>query len=139
MLEQIKDILLVEDDEIDVMSVKRAVKELKITNRLIIQSNGEEGLHYLNENTTHLPGIILLDINMPRMNGIELLKALKDHPKFKQIPVIMLTTSKEESDKIAAFSLGIAGYMIKPVDYQKFVEIIKTIMHYWTLSDKPIL
>ena len=130
-------LLLVEDDRVDVMTVKRALKDLKVTNPLNITSNGEEALTFLQDERNQRPGIILLDLNMPRMNGIEFLKIIKQHKSLKRIPVIVLTTSEEEQDRIGSFNLGVAGYMIKPVDYLKFVEIMRTIHLYWTLSKLP--
>lgn len=130
-----KSILLVEDDHVDVMSIKRALKEIKVTNPLYVAGNGEEALELLRDRKREKPGIILLDLNMPRMNGIEFLKIIKEDDLLKKIPVVVLTTSKEEQDKIESFSLGVSGYMIKPVDYIKFVEMVKTIDLYWTLSE----
>ncbi|MBW1744800.1 MAG: response regulator [Deltaproteobacteria bacterium] len=132
-----KPILLVEDDQVDAMTVKRALKEIKVTNRLDIVNNGEEALTFLKNSENEKPGIILLDLNMPRMNGIEFLKIAKKDESLKKIPVVVLTTSKEDQDKVDSFNLGVAGYMIKPVDYQKFVEVVKTIDMYWTLSELP--
>ncbi len=132
-----KPILLVEDDQVDAMTVKRALKDINITNRLDITHNGEEALVFLRNPENENPGIILLDLNMPRMNGIEFLKIAKNDDDLKKIPVVVLTTSKEERGKVDSFNLGIAGYMIKPVDYLKFVEVIKTIDMYWTLSELP--
>ena len=99
--------------------------------------NGEEGLEYLRDPEREQPGIILLDLNMPRMNGIEFLQVVKKDERLKRIPVVVLTTSVEEQDKAETFNLGIAGYMIKPVDYRQFVEVVKTIHLYWTLSELP--
>lgn len=130
-------ILLVEDDRVDVITVKRALKDLKITNPLNITSNGEEALTFLQDERNKRPSIILLDLNMPRMNGIEFLKVIKQHKSLKRIPVIVLTTSEEEQDRIESFNLSVAGYMIKPIDYLKFVEIMSTIHQYWTLSKLP--
>ena len=130
-------ILLIEDDKIDVKTIKRAFKELKITNPVEVCENGLEGLEYLNNSSNMIPGIILLDINMPKMNGLEFLKERQKNEKLKLIPVVVLTTSKAEQDKIESFKLGVAGYMIKPVDYLKFVEVVKTIDLYWTLSELP--
>jgi CheY-like chemotaxis protein len=130
-------ILLVEDDLVDVMTVKRALKDNKITNPIHVCENGLEALEYLKNSENKKPGIILLDINMPKMNGIEFLEIVKVDNVLKKIPVIVLTTSKEENDKIESFNLGVAGYMIKPVDYLQFVEVIKTIHLYWTLSELP--
>jgi|SRR3989304_8376118 len=130
-------ILLVEDDIVDQMTVKRALKDINVTNPLRITNNGEEALEYLSNEKNELPGIILLDLNMPRMNGIEFLRIVKTDNRIKRIPVVVLTTSKEEPDRVNTFDLGIAGYMIKPVDYLQFVKVIKTINLYWMLSESP--
>jgi CheY-like chemotaxis protein len=130
-------VLLVEDDNVDAMTVKRAIKELNVTNSLIHTLNGEEALEYLRGVGNKKPCIILLDLNMPRMNGIEFLKVTKADEKLKRIPIIVLTTSREEQDKIESFKLGVAGYMLKSIDYKEFVEIIKAISLYWTLSELP--
>ncbi len=132
-----KHILLVEDDQVDAMTVKRALKEINVVNRLDIVNNGEEALAFLKDPKNYTPGIILLDLNMPRMNGIEFLKIVKKEDSLKRIPVVVLTTSKEDQDKVDSFNLGVSGYMIKPVDYKKFVEVVKTIDLYWTLSELP--
>jgi CheY-like chemotaxis protein len=128
-------ILLVEDDEIDQMTVQRALKDIHVTNRLDITGNGEEAIAFLQDSKNQRPGIILLDLNMPRMNGIEFLSVIKKDAELKKIPVIVLTTSIEEEDKVKSFDLGVAGYMNKPVDYMQFVEVIRTIDLYWTLSE----
>lgn len=128
-------ILLVEDDEVDQMTVQRALKDIHVTNRLDISGNGEEALAFLNDSKNQRPGIILLDLNMPRMNGIEFLSVIKKDVELKKIPVVVLTTSIEEEDKMKSFNLGVAGYMHKPVDYMQFVEVIRTIDLYWTLSE----
>jgi CheY-like chemotaxis protein len=132
-----KAILLVEDDVVDMMSVKRALKELKVTNPLFHVENGEEALEFLNDPANEKPAIVLLDLNMPKMNGHEFLAVVKQDDELKRIPVIVLTTSRGELDKIQSFDLGVAGYMIKPVDYQQFVEVMRTIRLYWTLSELP--
>jgi CheY-like chemotaxis protein len=132
-----KPVLLVEDDSIDAMTVKRAFKEIKLTNSLIHRVNGEEALEYLQEAGMEEPCVVLLDLNMPRMNGIEFLKIVKEDEQLKCIPVIVLTTSNEERDIVESFRLCVAGYIVKPVDYKKFVEAIRTIDMYWTLSEMP--
>lgn len=129
-----KSILLLEDDMVDVMTIKRAIKQLNISNELIVKENGEEGLDYLKQ-CTELPGLIFLDLNMPKMNGIEFLGAIKPNKKWAQIPIVVLTTSKNDEDKLATFSKGISGYMIKPVDYAQFKDMIETIKKYWNLSE----
>jgi CheY-like chemotaxis protein len=130
-------ILLVEDDVVDVMSVKRALRELNSINTLSVAGNGEEALVHLRNQGNPLPGIILLDINMPRMNGLDLLKILKADERLRRIPVVVLTTSKEEKDRMESFKLGVAGYMIKPVEYPGFVEVVRIIQRYWDLSEMP--
>jgi CheY-like chemotaxis protein len=130
-------ILLLEDDHVDAMIVERALKDLKVENKLIVAKNGEEGLEYLRDIEKHLPGIILLDLNMPRMNGLEFLDIVKKDDQFKKIPIVVLTTSDEEKDRSASFNLGIAGYMTKPVNYPQFVEVLRTITLYWSLSKMP--
>ena len=132
-----KPILLVEDDTIDAMTVKRAFKELKVSNPLAHALNGEEALLHLRRGENENPCVILLDLNMPKMNGVEFLQIVKDDPSLKKIPVVVLTTSNEERDIIESFKLGVAGYIVKPVDYRKFVEAIRTIDLYWTLSELP--
>lgn len=132
-----KAILLIEDDSIDAMTVGRALKELHVSNRLEHVENGEEGLAYLRDPANDKPCIILLDLNMPVMNGIEFLQAVKADNDLRRIPVVVLTTSEEQEDKVDSFSLGVAGYMRKPVDYQQFVETIRSIDAYWTISELP--
>ncbi|MHC4762467.1 MAG: response regulator [Planctomycetota bacterium] len=120
----LKPILLVEDDEVDAMTVRRALKDLKVTNSLV---DSEEK-----------PCVILLDLNMPKMNGIEFLKIAKNNEQLKKIPVAVLTTSKGERNIIESFEFSVAGYIVKPVDYEKFVEAIRVINLYWTLSELPL-
>jgi len=132
-----KAIMLVEDDEVDAMTVRRALKELHVTNPLVQAEHGEEALGYLRQPGRDLPCIILLDLNMPVMGGIELLQVIKHDAALKRIPVVVLTTSDEQQDKVASFDLGVAGYIRKPVDYQQFVEAVRSIDTYWTLSEMP--
>ncbi|HSM99110.1 MAG TPA: response regulator [Gallionella sp.] len=130
-------ILLVEDDQVDVMTVKRALKDIHVTNPVVNLENGEEALKYLRNPDNAKPCIILLDLNMPIMNGIEFLQVAKRDDRLKRIPVIVLTTSGEQQDKVNSFDLGVAGYMAKPVDYRQFVEVMRTIDSYWTISEMP--
>ena len=132
-----KPILLVEDDAADVMIVKHAFNDLKITNPLVHASDGEEALEYLKDTGNKRPIIILLDLNMPRMNGFEFLKIVKADESLKKIPVIVLTTSDADQNIVESYELAAAGYIVKPVDYKQFVEAIKTIDLYWTLSKVP--
>ncbi|HEY9670871.1 MAG TPA: response regulator [Waterburya sp.] len=135
-------VLLVDDDEVDVMTVKRAFKKNNITHPLYVASNGLEALQLLSGNTLPklLPQgrrLILLDLNMPKMNGIEFLRELRADPALRAIPVIVLTTSNEDKDKVEAYNLNVAGYIIKPVTFSKFVEAIATLNKYWTLTELP--
>jgi CheY-like chemotaxis protein len=133
-----KPMLLIEDDQVDAMTVRRALKELHVSNRVEHVENGEEALAYLRDSARKRPCLILLDLNMPVMNGIEFLQVVKTEPELKRTPVVVLTTSDEQKDKVESFELGVAGYMRKPVDYQQFVDIIRTINAYWTISELPL-
>lgn len=132
-----KTILLLEDDRVDAMTVKRALKTIHVNNPVVTVGNGEEGLVWLQDPQNETPCIILLDLNMPRMNGIEFLNVIKRNANLRTIPVVVLTTSKDELDRARSFDLGVAGYMVKPVDYLQFVEVVRTINLYWTLSELP--
>jgi CheY-like chemotaxis protein len=132
-----KPVLLVEDDTIDAMTVQRAFRDLNVTNPLAHALNGEEALAYLEDDQNVRPCVILLDLNMPKMNGIEFLKIVKADTVLKRIPVVVLTTSNEERDILESFRSSVAGYIVKPVDYRKFVEAIQTIDLYWTISELP--
>jgi CheY-like chemotaxis protein len=134
-------ILLIEDDEVDVMNVKRAFKKNNITNPLYVAANGLEALDILRgQGTPTIPRerrLILLDLNMPKMNGIEFLRELRLDPELKPIPVIVLTTSNEDRDKVEAYNLNVAGYILKPVTFSNFVQTMATLNKYWTLSEIP--
>lgn len=132
-------ILLVEDDQLDVMTLKRALKDIKATNPLYIRSNGEAALEFLCDPANPKPLLILLDLNMPRMNGLELLKIIKADIDLCKIPVVVLTTSQEEQDRLASFQLSVAGYIIKPLTYPDFVEKLLIVYQYWCLSEIPDL
>lgn len=134
-------ILLVEDDEVDVMNVQRAFKKNHILNPLYVAGNGLEALAMLHgdgvEKIVPMPKIILLDINMPRMNGIEFLQKLRTEPELKAICIFVLTTSSDDRDKIAAYDLNVAGYILKPVELDNFIEAVKTMDLYWSLLELP--
>ena len=132
-----KPILLVEDDQIDMMMVMRALKEIHVTNPVVHLENGEDALNYLRNEKSEKPCLILLDLNMPIMNGIEFLQAVKDDEQLRRVPIVVLTTSVEQQDKLNSFNFGVAGYMAKPVNYQQFVEVMRSIDAYWTISEMP--
>jgi CheY-like chemotaxis protein len=136
-MRNLRPLLLVEDDQVDAMTVKRALKDLNVTNPLVHTLDGEEALEHLRNDGNKKPCVILLDLNMPKMNGIEFLKIIKADDVLKKIPVVVLTTSEDTQDKFETFGLSVAGYIVKPADYQKFVEAIRTVNLYWTLSELP--
>ncbi|MGK7935121.1 MAG: response regulator [Xenococcaceae cyanobacterium] len=143
MEERIINILLVEDDEVDVMNVKRAFKKYKITNPLYLAGNGLEALDMLRSQDGKPPQVpadrrlILLDLNMPKMNGLEFLHALREDKNLKRTPVIVLTTSDEDKDRIEAYNLNVAGYILKPVTFTNFAEVMVALNKYWTLCEMP--
>lgn len=135
-------VLLVEDDEVDVMNVQRAFKKNNITNPLYLASNGLEALSILRGsnkqiNIPQARRIILLDLNMPKMNGIEFLRELRADEQLQSIPVIVLTTSNEDKDKVEAYKFNVAGYILKPVTFSNFVETVATMNKYWALVEIP--
>lgn len=132
-----KPILLVEDDRVDYMTIRRALKEIHVVNEVVHMENGEQGLNYLRDPGKPKPCIILLDLNMPVMNGIEFLSVVKNDPDLKRFPIVVLTTSEEEEDKVNCFNLGVAGYIVKPVDYRHFVDVMRSLDLYWTISELP--
>ncbi|MGA2172323.1 MAG: response regulator [Sedimentisphaerales bacterium] len=136
-MRSIKPILLLEDDTVDAMTVKRAMKDLNVANSLVRAVNGEEGLKYLRDSANAKPCVILLDLNMPRMNGVEFLRIIKADIQLKGIPVVVLTTSRADQDKFECFDRGVAGYIVKPVGYQAFVDAMRILNLYWTLNELP--
>jgi CheY-like chemotaxis protein len=131
-------ILLIEDDEVDVMNVERAFKKNNIANPLFLAGNGLEGLEMLRGGTIPRDRrIILLDLNMPKMNGIEFLRELRRDPALNLTPVIVLTTSNDERDRIEAYNLNVAGYILKPVTFTNFCEVMAALNKYWALVELP--
>jgi CheY-like chemotaxis protein len=131
-------ILLVDDDEVDVMTVKRAFQKANITNPVFVASNGLEALELLRGN--NIPAhrrLVLLDLNMPKMNGIELLREIRKDAALQAITVVVLTTSNEDRDRVEAFQLNVAGYLLKPVTFHTFAEVMATLNKYWTLMEMP--
>ncbi|MFD1000764.1 response regulator [Ohtaekwangia kribbensis] len=134
-------ILLVEDDEVDIMNVQRAFKKNNISNPLHVARNGVEALDMLQgkhmDKVIPTPRVILLDINMPRMGGIEFLTELRKLPEHKSASVFVMTTSNEESDKVAAYNLNVAGYILKPLSFEGFTSAVSILNHYWHLCEMP--
>jgi CheY-like chemotaxis protein len=135
-------ILLVEDDEVDVMNVQRALKKNNSTATLQRAANGIEALtmlrsniHTSKKNSSRL--LILLDLNMPEMGGLEFLKELRADPTLHKLPVVILTTSMQDSEIAAAYEYHVAGYIIKPITFSNFVEKIDALNRYWSMSELP--
>jgi CheY-like chemotaxis protein len=131
-------ILLVDDDEVDVMNVQRAFQKNRLTNPIHVAANGLEALEKLRDGSIASPRrLVLLDLNMPKMNGIEFLRALRADAELQSTSVVVLTTSNEERDKVEAYRLNVAGYLLKPVTFTNFIDVMATLNKYWTLVEMP--
>ncbi|HEX3473612.1 MAG TPA: response regulator [Kofleriaceae bacterium] len=138
MADHALNILLVDDDEVDVMTVKRAFSRANITNKLFVATDGIEALSLLRSDSVPAARrLVLLDLNMPRMSGIELLREIRADPALHAITVIVLTTSNEDRDRVEAYQLNVAGYLLKPVTFHAFAEVMSTLNKYWTLMEMP--
>ena len=142
MSDKIINILLVEDDEVDVMNVQRAFKKNNILNPLTIAHNGVEALDKLRgtngaDKINPIPHIILLDINMPKMNGLEFLKELRADPVLHAISVFVMTTSNDDKDRFEAYNYNVAGYVIKPITFENFVAAVSILNSFWQLCEQP--
>lgn len=131
-------ILLVEDDEIDVENVRRAFAETEAPTFITVARDGQQALDLLVSGQVPIDNLlILLDLNMPRMNGIEFLRALRANETFNHLPVVVLTTSDAEPDKVSAYNLNVAGYMLKPITFDDFVTTLDAVETYWRLQEFP--
>lgn len=130
-------VLLVEDDQVNAVAVEKVFLDLGLRTPLVHSHNGEEALEYLRDESNRKPDIILLDLHMPKINGIEFLKIVKSEPVLRRIPVIMLTTSQDQQDIEECFAFNVAGYIIKPLDDKELAESIKTVVLYWSCSKLP--
>jgi len=139
---KLKTILLAEDNVLDVELTLEALKENNLANHVVVVSDGVEALEYLNcegnykNRNTGNPAVLLLDIKMPRMNGIEVLAAIRENEKFKTIPIVMLTSSREEPDLKKCYELGANAYVVKPVDFKNFLEAVKNIGIFWAILNE---
>lgn len=132
-------VLLVDDDEVDVMNVQRAFKKNNIVNPLYIARNGLEALERLRQTG---PGaipkerrLVLLDLNMPKMNGLEFLREIRNDAELRSLAIVVLTTSDDDRDKVEAYQFNVAGYILKPVTFPAFVETLATLNKYWSISE----
>lgn len=133
------DILLVEDNQDDIELTKEALTLGKVINNLLVARDGKEALAYLfgNGPPATPPGLILLDLRLPRVDGIEVLKRVKQEPILRRVPVVVLTTSKRDEDIVHSYDLGVNSYIQKPVLFEKFIETVKTLELYWLLTNTP--
>ena len=136
-------IVIVEDNPDDEALMLRAFKQHKLTNEIVVLRDGVEAIEYLlgtgahaGRDTALMPQIILLDLKLPKLNGLDVLKRLRADPRTKIVPIVVLTTSKEEGDMIASYNLGANSYVVKPVDLTKFVESVKQLGLYWLLLNQ---
>jgi two-component system response regulator len=145
MLNQVE-VLLVEDNVHDAEMTIRALKKVNLANNLVHVKDGEQALDFIfargkfsDREKTDLPKVILLDIKMPKVDGIEVLKQLKTHESSKTIPVVIMTSSKEEQDIINSYELGVNSYVVKPVDFEGFARAVSQLGMYWLLTNQPPL
>jgi len=138
------DILLADDSSNDTELTLEALSEINLANRVVAVRDGVDVLEYLRCEGRHRlrppgnPALVLLDVKMPRLNGIDALQAIRDDPALKSIPVVMLTSSREEQDLIRSYALGVNAYVVKPVDFQQFLEAVKQIGAFWAiLNEQP--
>jgi len=135
-------ILLVEDNEADVELALRAFKRRRLANPIVVARDGEEALNYVHQRGpfTHgaaVPAVILLDLRLPKLSGLEVLREIKSHPVYKHVPLVVLTTSNEDRDIQSCYEVGAASYIVKPVEYDKFQEVVDRIDLYWIVTNVP--
>jgi CheY-like chemotaxis protein len=132
-------ILLIDDNPMDIDLTLRAFARRNITNPIFVARDGAEALEWIPrwEAGEPLPVLILLDLKMPRVDGLDVLRAFKSHPAVSSIPVVVVTTSSEDSDIRNAYSLGANSYLVKPVDFEKFLQLVEQIELYWILLNEP--
>jgi len=139
----LKRILLAEDSERDVELTLTALEEHNLANDVVVARDGVEALDYLYQrgqfagHANGLPAVVLLDLKMPKVDGLEVLRQMRTDPGLKQVPVVMITSSREEQDLVRSYQLGVNAYVVKPVDFQQFVESIKQIGFFWAIINEP--
>jgi two-component system response regulator len=138
------EILLVEDNPYDVELTLTALKENNLTNKVHVLNDGAEALEFIfatgahaERNIKNIPKVILLDLKLPKVNGLEVLRRIKSDERTKKIPVVVLTSSQEERDVVGSYNLGVNSYIIKPVDFNKFIDAVAKLSLYWVLLNKP--
>src|SRR5262245_18321794 len=137
----VRPILLVEDNPMDLDLTFQALREHSVGNPIVACRDGEEALRYMEEHhlpsDSQIPILGLLDLRMPKVDGMELLRHARNHSVWKQVPIVVLTTSRENKDIEAAYQLGVSSYIVKPVEFVAFAEVVKTIKIYWPLTNEP--
>ena len=141
MSTSIRPILLVEDNPMDVDLTCQALQEHSVANSIICCRDGDEAIRYIEKHHAatdpQIPILVLLDLRLPKIDGLDVLRHARQHPIWKQVPVIVLTTSRQNEDIEAAYKLGVNSYIVKPVDFAAFAEVIRTIKLYWLLTNEP--
>jgi len=133
-----KTILLVEDNPSDIALTKRALEKAKVMNQIIVAEDGQAALDYLQGGETDQPALVLLDLNLPKVSGLEVLKRIRANPRSRRIPVVILTTSNEPHEIAAGYDLGVNSYLVKPVDFVRFTEVVSHLGLYWLLlNERP--
>src|SRR4029453_16785559 len=137
---RVRPILLVEDNPMDMDLTFQALKEHSVANPIVACRDGEEALQYMEEHQlptdSQIPILVLLDLRLPKVDGIEVLRQARNHSVWKQVPIVVLTTSRENEDIAAAYQLGVNSYIVKPVDFLAFADVVKTIKMYWLLTNE---
>lgn len=133
-MEKILKILFIEDDAIEVIKFNRVLKTLGLNHQILEAENGEVAIKMLKDKMT-IPDIVILDLNMPKLNGIEFLRIIKSDDLLKYIPAVVLTTSNNHSDILECYKIGIAGYVLKPLKYEEYVDRIEKLLAYWTNNE----
>ena len=142
-MDKIGRILMVEDDPKDVELTLTALEEYNLANEIVIVGDGDEALDYLYKRgvfetrAAGNPAVILLDLKLPKVNGLEVLQQIKSDDKLRMVPVVVLTSSKEEKDMVASYELGVNGYVVKPVDFHEFVNAIRELGVFWAIINEP--
>ena len=140
---KIKRILLVEDNENDIELTLNALQECRLSNEVLSVRDGAEALDYMycrnkfKDREEGLPCVILLDLKMPRVDGIEVLRTLKGDPNLRHVPIVMLTSSREERDLVLSYDLGVNAFVVKPVDFSQFVQAIRNLGMFWAIINEP--
>ena len=143
MAAELKRILLVEDDPRDVELILEALGDYNLANEVIVASDGEEALDYLygrgkfKGRSNGNPAVVLLDLKLPKVNGMEVLKQVRSDEQLKMVPVVILTSSREERDWIESYKLGVNAYVVKPVDFHEFVDAVKDLGVFWAVVNEP--